>query len=73
MTELWEFTDQFGETFKMERAPWWFRLPIVRHFRALKLHLGMMQHYSAWGLVCAVSGPRAWEIAYIRAVWKGDA
>ena len=71
--DVWSHTDQWGETNLMPKAPWFKRLPIIRHFRYF-LHVVLMNtHYGNWASVFGFGSPRAWEIAYLDAVWSGKA
>lgn len=70
---LWSYQDDFQGLIYMPIAPLWKRLPIIRHIRALKMRIGMQMHYGAWFSLGFMGGPRTWEIAYLRAVSRGEA
>lgn len=73
MDHLWSYQDAFQGLIYMPKAPLWKRLPIIRHIRALKMRIGMQMHYGAWFSLGFIGGPRTWEIAYLRAVQRGEA
>ena len=69
----WIYEDKFAGEVHMPIAPIWKRLPIIRHIRALKMRIGMQMHYGAWFSLGYIGGPRTWELAYLRAVQRGEA
>lgn len=73
MSEIWRYTDTLGESHSMYRAHWFKRLPIIRHARYFRHLVLMNAHYDAWRGVFGMGGPREWEVAYLDAVWNGEA
>lgn len=52
-------------------ARWYWRLPVVRHIRALVVGQRVERHYRAWERLGRLSVYREYDDRIVREIWKG--
>lgn len=53
-------------------APWPWRLPVVRHIRAIWTAWKIDRHYAAWGSIGALPVNAEYDRRCVEAIWRGE-
>lgn len=53
-------------------AAWYLRLPLVRHFRAIRETIGINRHYALWTTMGSLPVNADLDYAIRDAIWRGE-
>lgn len=53
-------------------ATWYLRLPLVRHFRAIRATIGINRHYAFWTAMGSLPVNADADYAIRDAIWRGE-